>query len=190
MKKIFYLLIFALSSITLTAQNVQWGEPEKLSITSNLYVYPVFNKYLGNFDGCDYYTSIHNHITFINNNKVDFIFIKTRNNQIDKITKSTTTHYNYINIQVINNQIAIFYYDIQSKDNCEIKVDFFNLNDFAFIKTKKLFNFKSIKDFNNTIKFSVSEDKSIFGILTEAIDPGSSKKILLIKTFDFSFNEK
>lgn len=190
MKKYLFINICIVLIFNINAQNVQWGESEKLSLSTYDYAYQVFNKYLGHFNGCDYYTSIHSQKTIFDTDKVDFIFIKTINNKIIKTTESTTTHYNYINIQVINNEIAIFYYDILSKDNCEIKVDFFNLNDFAFIKTKKLFNFKSIKDFYNTIKLSVSEDNSIFEILTEAIDPESSKKIILIKTFDFSLNEK
>lgn len=190
MKKIFYVLILTLSSITLTAQTIQWGPTTKLKVSMSNEFYPKFNMYLGNISGYDYYTSIHRAKTMLYTDKVDFVFIIAKQNEIITSTESTEIHYNYINIQIIDNQIAVFYFDDKNDSEWEIKVDFYNPRDFALKKTLTLFKFKPIGLVSRIINFSVSENKSLFGIMTLVIDPETNAKSFLVKTFDFQFNER
>lgn len=189
MKKVFYVLILTIASITLTAQTIQWGPTTKLKVSMSNEFYPKFNMYLGNISGYDYYTSIHRAKTMLYTDKVDFVFIIAKQNEIITSTESTEIHYNFISIQIIDNQIAVFYFEDKNDSEWEIKVDFYNARDFALKKTLTLFKFKPSL-VSKIIKFSVSENMSLFGITTLAINPETNAISFLVKTFDFQFNER
>jgi hypothetical protein len=187
MKKLFlFLSLFFV--ISLQAQQVSWGTPTKLNETFSASNKLVSGKYLGKINGVDYYTYYSRVLKFLTAEGFQFAFCKVNSNGIQKFSPYTTLNYNFIDITIINDQIAVIYTTGEKKEKRNVKIDFYNPNTFLKSKTVTLFSFHPVDKYEPFSRIVYSEDKSqLCMVINGKSESGGST--LIIKSYDNKMEE-
>lgn len=190
MKKIAFYIISIYLSINVNAQNITWGTPIKFEESFSTFFTTISGHYIGNIDGNDIYTCYKRTKEFFPTTTLDLILFKTNKNELISLSELEKKKYNYISIEVLDDKIALFYFEENNEDKYEVKVDFYNPSDLKFDRSVTLFEYKPVDESHRIIKFTKNENNTLFGILTTAINPENKSNSFLVKTFDFQLEEK
>jgi hypothetical protein len=190
MKKLFITLLLFFPFL-IFSQTINWGTTTKTLESFSYNWNSKSGTYVGNIEGFDYYVYYRrvNSPTSLSN-KMNMAFVKVKNNQVIQFTEFTKKEYLKINIQIMDNKIAVIYLELSRDSKSEVKIDFFDPNLLTFEKSKSLYSFYGDIDYNSFGKFAVSEDKNTTAIMTFAKMPETKQSGILIKTFDNQYNEK
>lgn len=187
MKKLFlFLSLFFV--ISLQAQQVSWGTPTKLKESFTAATKLVSGKYLGKINGIDYYTYYSRLTKFLSVEGFQFVFCKVSDNGIQKFSPYTTLNYNFIDIMILNDQIAVIYTTGEKKEKRNVKIDYYNPNTFLKAKTVSLFSFNPIDKYEPFSRMVYSDDKSqMCMVINGKSESGGSS--LIIKSYDKAMEE-
>lgn len=188
MKKLLFIVSF-LFAVNLYSQNVQWSVESKLTENILNSMYGTSGSYLGEVGNVDFYVFAQKEPSFFDLPGKVFSFIKVKDNKVIQSSKFTKD-YMFIDIDIIDKQIGILYYEEKSYDTFDLKIDYYSLSTLELEKTRTIFSFISDDENSNFVSYAASPDKSTKTILTQEINPESEESELFIHVFDNNFYEK
>ena len=188
MKKLLFIVSF-LFAVNLYSQNVQWSVESKLTENILNSMYGTSGKYLGEIGNVDFYVFAQKVPSFFDFPEIVCSFIKVKDKKVIQSSKFTK-EYMFIDVDIIDKQIGILYYEEKSDDTISLLVDYYSLTTFELEKTRTIFSFISDDHIPNFVAYAASPDQGTKTILTQEINPETEESELFIHVFDNSFYEK
>jgi hypothetical protein len=189
MKKNLLIILCFFAAFQIHAQNVQWGPVLKVKEGFFYSNQTVNGTYLGQLNGADYYTYYTKRPKGFVIEDTRFAFLEVKGSTITKFTPYSDSKYEYLDVNMVNEQICVFYETGEKKAKRNIKVDYYTPSTLKKSKTINLVSFDPIDKDDPYINVFHSENNKFIGLFANGKNPETGKGTIILKCFNDNLEE-